>query len=150
MDELHNRAKAALHLDFQQPSYAQPGPVHCVVDTVSSYPSPTKARVTAVQGDHGLITLFTVRQEEIPVLFHIEDVWDAEGVPALKSSITMQDLQLAQVEVICRTMPGLETRGSLDLVQMAARFLRGAGGFPQAVHPAISLIPGSSSAVDLG
>jgi len=125
LDELHNRAKAALHLDFQQPSYAQPGPVHCVVDTVSSYPSPTKARVTAVQGDHGLITLFTVRQEEIPVLFHIEDVWDAEGVPALKSSITMQDLQLAQVEVICRTMPGLETRGSLDLVQMAARF-RGA------------------------
>jgi len=125
LDQLHSRAKAALHLDFQQASYAKPGPVHCVVDSVSASPSPIKARVTAVQGDQGLITLFTLRQEEIPVLFHIEDVWDQEGVPALKSSITMQDLQLAQVEVICRTMPGLEDKGSLELVQMASRF-RGA------------------------
>ena len=99
LDQIHSQAKAALHLDFQQPSYAEPGPVHCVIDTVSSSPSPIKARVTAVQGDHGLITMFTLRQEEISVLFHIEDVWDHEGVPALKSSITMQDLMLSQVRL---------------------------------------------------
>eukprot|EP00959_Pyramimonas_sp_CCMP1952_P128977 2697156-Pyramimonas_sp.AAC.1 len=33
---------------------------------------------------------------------------------------------------------------------MAARFLREAGGFSQAVQPGTSLIPGSSGAVDLG
>ena len=125
LDQLHSRVKAVLHLDFQQPSYAEPGPVHCVVDTVSASPTPIKARVTAVQGDQGVITMFTLMQEEIPVLFHIEDVWDHEGVPALKSSITMQDLQLVQVEVICRTMPGLEDKSSIELVQMASRF-RGA------------------------
>ena len=147
LDQLHSRVKAALHLEFQQVSYAKPGPVHCVVDSVSAAPSPIKARVTAVQGDHGLITLFTLRQEEIPVLFHIEDVWDQEGVPALKSSITMQDLQLAQVEVICRTMPGLEDKGSLELVQMAGARSSKFRGAPLLQAVAVVVVGGPVKAI---
>ena len=117
LDSLHSRVKELLRLDFPCPLLEQ-GSVLCVLP---SLPEGWAARVArCFDSDSGLIRVTTAEGVEVGCLFHLEEVWDEQGLSALKSGVSMRDLEGRRVELVARSL-GPQEQGVAGVLHLARR-----------------------------